>query len=139
MANGLPTKTPRHILERNEKYRRAHWEEVYARQLAWQRENKEKCNVANRKARAKLRAEVLNAYGNECECCYEIQEAFLEVHHVNGGGNAHRKELGGGARMYAWLKGHNWPKEFGLLCSNCNKAKYNRGVCPHELERIAYA
>lgn len=142
MANGLPAssphvlKTPLAVLQRNEEYRKKNWDKVYERQLAWQRANKEKCNTANRKSRRKLRLEVLAAYGSQCDCCGEKEEAFLEVHHKNGGGNQHRRELGGGAKLYSWLKRLNWPADFGLLCSNCNKARYNRGYCPHELRSL---
>jgi hypothetical protein len=129
-------KTPAEILARNEAYRQKNWDKIYARQLAWQRENKEKCNEANRKSRRRLRAEVLEAYGNKCACCGEQEEAFLEVHHINGGGNKHRKELGGGAKVYGWLKRNNWPRDFELNCSNCNKAEYNRGICPHKLKKL---
>jgi hypothetical protein len=132
-------KTPKAKLEKNERYRKANWDKVYARQLEWQRENKDRCNAANRKARKKLRQEVLAAYGGQCDCCGEKEEAFLEIDHIQGGGNKHRAELGGNAKLYPFLRANNFPSEFRLLCCNCNKALAKLGFCPHELERVAYA
>lgn len=135
----MPNKTSEERLRRNEEYRQKNWDKVYARQLEWQRDNKEKCNFANRKARKKLRQEVIAAYGGKCDCCGETEEAFLEIDHIQGGGNKHRLEIGGGAKIYPMLREQNFPNEYRLLCSNCNKAIFKLGFCPHELERVAYA
>jgi len=124
------------ILARNEEYRQKNWDKVLERQREWQRKNSEKCNITSQKSRKKLRVEVLEAYGNKCSCCGEPEEAFLEVHHINGGGNKHRRELGGGAKIYGWLRRNGWPKDFALLCSNCNDAEFRRGICPHRLKRL---
>lgn len=85
-------------------------------------------------ARARqYRTEVLKAYGNACACCGEEEQIFLAVDHFNGGGGRHRKELGfSGSRFYQWLKERGYPKEYQLLCSNCNWAKHvTKGKCPH--------
>lgn len=62
---------------------------------------------------------------------------FLAIDHVEGNGAAHRRELGGtGTVFYAWLVKNNFPKEFQILCHNCNFAKFrNGGVCPHQREK----
>jgi hypothetical protein len=59
---------------------------------------------------------------------------------VNNDGHKHRRELsgknvGGGIRMYYWLKQNNYPE--GLLqplCANCNFAKAHSptGRCPYQ-------
>ena len=139
-GEGTVPKTPRAQLDRNARWRKANWDKVYARQLEWQRANKEKCNAANKRCRDKYKTIVHDHYGNECECCQEARAEFLELDHVNGGGNKHRAEVGGSTQMlYKWVIDNSFPNDFRLLCSNCNKARGNFGYCPHELERVAYA
>jgi hypothetical protein len=125
-------------LAENKEYNRTHRDEINARarERLSSPQRREQVNAYNRDWRKVLRAEVLHAYGDECACCGEKEEAFLEAHHKNGGGNKHRRELGGNAKLYGWLKRNNFPQEFGLLCSNCNKAEYTRGICPHRLKRL---
>lgn len=81
----------------------------------------------------RLRAEVLNAYGNRCSCCGINTSEFLAVDHVNGGGKRHRKELGSsGTSFYLWLRRNGFPNICRLLCHNCNHARGIYGYCPHE-------
>jgi hypothetical protein len=73
--------------------------------------------------RAKLRKEVIDHYGSECVCCGETIREFLSIDHINGGGNAHRKEIkASGINLYRWLKRNDYPKGFRVLCMNCNWA-----------------
>src|SRR5436853_1904161 len=47
--------------------------------------------------RAKLRLEVLKAYGGlapACACCGEGHIQFLTIDHVEGGGRMHRRKIG---------------------------------------------
>lgn len=95
----------------------------------------------NRLAAAKkerLKVEVFNRYGGcRCACCGETIMVFLTIDHIDGGGNKHRAELdgriggGSGQRFYAWLKRHNFPPGYQVLCFNCNFAKWKLGKCPH--------
>jgi hypothetical protein len=88
-----------------------------------------------RKARQKVRLEALQAYGGEtpqCVCCGEGTLLFLALDHINGGGHAQRKETGGGG-FYTWLRRHNYPAGFQVLCHNCNFGRQiNGGTCPHQ-------
>jgi hypothetical protein len=34
--------------------------------------------------------------------------------------------------MYRWLAKKNFPEGFQVLCANCNVAKSQNGVCPHQ-------
>jgi hypothetical protein len=72
-----------------------------------------------------------DAYGGSvCRCCGETELEFLSIDHVNEDGAAHRKELsgsGGGHDMYRWLRLHNYPPGFQVLCMNCNFAKGHLG------------
>ena len=71
--------------------------------------------------------------GYQCACCGETEPKFLTIDHINNDGAKHRREIGrGGDQIYSWLKEHNYPKGFQILCMNCNWGKArNKGVCPH--------
>lgn len=90
--------------------------------------------VAARK-RWKLKVATLVRYSQDppsCACCGESEIKFLSIDHIDGGGNAHRKEIGRAFNciMY-WLKRNNYPDGFQVLCFNCNMAKGFYGECPH--------
>lgn len=86
------------------------------------------------------REQVIRHYGSVCSCCGEDHSAFLAVDHVDGGGNAHRRELGkgkmvGSSTFYRWLIESGFPDGFQVLCHNCNFAKsHHPGGCPHALD-----
>lgn len=88
-----------------------------------------------REAHRKQRLAALQAYSNEtpsCVCCGEQMLVFLSLDHMNGGGSKQRKETGGGG-FYAWLRRHNYPAGFQVLCHNCNLGRQiNGGTCPHQ-------
>jgi hypothetical protein len=65
----------------------------------------------------------------KCACCGENEIKFLTLDHINGNGNKHRKLINN--NLVGWLKKHNYPKGFQVLCFNCNQAKGIYGVCPH--------
>lgn len=95
-------------------------------------------NRAKRIAAAKQRFQALKeaayrAYGGyRCVCCGETHSAFLSIDHVNNDGCKHRKTIGRGSNIYAWLSANGFPAGFQVLCHNCNHGKHlNGGVCPH--------
>lgn len=82
--------------------------------------------------RLKARQEALVAYGNLCVCCGESNWQFLSIDHVNNDGAEHRKQIKRPEDMFRWLKKHNWPTGFRVLCFNCNLSRGHLGYCPHE-------
>jgi hypothetical protein len=99
---------------------------------------KDKNIARNLALRAALKADVIQHYGGPtCACCLETFDlCFLSIDHVHGGGREHRKEIGGGGhKTYKWLKDHNYPDGFQVLCHNCNQAKGMRGECPHKQQQ----
>lgn len=90
---------------------------------------------------AKVRREVIEAYGSACNCCGETTVEFLTIDHINNDGADHRRELtghrtGSSTNIYRWLRANGYPKDnFQLLCYNCNCAKGFYGTCPHVLVR----
>jgi len=77
------------------------------------------------------RIEVLKHYGGKCDCCGETKLEFLAIDHIGGTGSQHRKEIGN-QPLDQWLKKHNYPKGFRILCHNCNMSVGFYGYCPHQ-------
>lgn len=100
----------------------------------WRKDNKDKVVASRKKTRDKLRSDVLEAYGNKCNCCGEAENQFLGMDHRTGNGNQHRHKIGkhSSQAFYTWLRRNNYPQEFQILCHNCNLAKGFYGKCPHE-------
>lgn len=99
----------------------------------YKRTNAEELLERNRRARRKRRAEVIARYGGKCACCGEDHLEFLAIDHVNGGGTAHRREVGKGDVFYKWLKAAGYPTEgYRVLCHNCNLSLGFYGYCPHQ-------
>ena len=89
---------------------------------------------------AKIKAEVIAAYGGKCACCGEDGLAFLTIDHKLGNGVQHRLEqfgrkAGVTRSLYLWLRRNKWPSEFQILCYNCNFGKGDQAECPHMLLR----
>lgn len=92
------------------------------------------CQKRREKYRDRVRDQVFNNYGGYiCACCGENNPKFLTIDHINNDGAQHRKEIGSGERFYQWLIKKNFPKEYRVLCMNCNWAR-RHGPCPHEEE-----
>lgn len=112
---------------------------IRARRLQLSDKHKAKNNQRERDRRLMLRMQMIAAYGGKCVCCGESEVAFLELDHINGGGRAHRRELGSSSSktMYLWLQKRGWPREgFQLLCANCNQGRQrNGGTCPHSARK----
>jgi hypothetical protein len=90
---------------------------------------RERLNAAHRRHHAKLRAEIIEAYGGECACCGEDLPVFLTIDHVNGGGNQERRQWGG-TSLWRRLRREGFPPGYQVLCWNCNAAKHMLGACP---------
>ena len=89
-------------------------------------------NNRARLQRRKLKLECLRNYGGAvCQCCGETIVEFLTIDHINGGGNKHRKEIGGNGKLYSWLKKNGFPNGYRVLCMNCNFSIGHFGSCPH--------
>ena len=56
------------------------------------------------------------------ECGFSDMRA-LTIDHINGGGVAHAKIVGNGTNFYRWLKVHNYPEGYQVLCMNCQFLK----------------
>lgn len=89
--------------------------------------------AGRRKFYQKLKEAAFQAYGGyKCACpgCDVTEPQFLQIDHLLDDGAIHREVIGRGG-LYAWLKKHNYPPGFQVLCANCNFAKGHYGMCPH--------
>jgi hypothetical protein len=93
--------------------------------------NRDRVNEISRLSRAKAKVRCFKAYGG-CHCCWcgEQDMIVLTIDHINNDGDIHRRKINS-VWIYSWLKKHNYPKGFQILCFNCNYAKtQNNGVLP---------
>jgi len=60
-----------------------------------------------------------------CQECGFDHPAALSIDHINGGGNAHRREIGvkNSHQLYKWIKANSYPPDFQVLCMNCQFIK----------------
>jgi hypothetical protein len=90
-----------------------------------------------RTANKKLKDLVYDVYGDHCVCCGESEGSFLTIDHINNDGAEHRRLTGiknGGTVFYRWLIRNDFPKDFQVLCWNCQWGKVkNNGICPHRV------
>jgi len=87
--------------------------------------------------RQKLKLDVLEKYGNKCNCCGENNPFFLSIDHVNNDGNQERRSLygdraGQSASWYLKLRREDVRDDLQVLCFNCNISKAFYGCCPHD-------
>jgi len=91
----------------------------------------ERDSETQRARNRRLRDAAFAAYGGaKCALCGEEDPTILEIDHINGGGNAHRRAIGPG-RLYIWLAQNKYPPGFRVLCPTCNKkAHVQARACP---------
>ena len=97
----------------------------------------EKGRLARNKAQSlynsRIKSIVIKKYGSKCACkkCPENKVEFLTVDHINNDGFKHKNQIKGIYSRYLDIIRRNFPKEYQLLCHNCNWAKTALGKCPH--------
>jgi len=108
------------LREQNRRYKQAHRKpKIYK---DWKRVD----TLNKRVGRQALKKEVLTHYGDgKCACvrCGIDDIRCLSIDHINSGGAKERKKVGGGSRLYAWLKKMDYPKGYQTLCLNCQFIK----------------
>jgi hypothetical protein len=75
-----------------------------------------------------LKRAAFEAYGGaRCKHCGETGLDRLALDHVNDDGHAFRcKTHMSGTKLYSWLKTHDWPAGYQVLCHNCNIIKRSK-------------
>jgi len=148
----MPYKDPKKQKQWNKDYRKKNKDKLDKRSADWRRNNhkrfltklndwrernKQRIRDASNRYHRKLKMIVIIHYGGDppkCACCGETNIEFLSIDHVNGGGNAHRRQLKtrNGWAFYLWLIKNNYPEGYQVLCFNCNLSKGFYGYCPHQ-------
>lgn len=88
----------------------------------------------SRNYRRKLKEQVLRHYSlnlkcvgwNGVKCPFDCSDMrCLSIDHIEGGGLEHRKKIrsNNGTGFYRWLRDHNYPKGYQVLCMNCQFIK----------------
>lgn len=104
--------------------------------MRWRDKNPEMHREQCRRYRAQLKSRILSAYGRKCTCCGESTPEFLTLEHINGGGRKHRGKRAA-TSVYREVIKANFPKDYTILCMNCNFAKGMYGQCPHNAKSQA--
>jgi hypothetical protein len=95
----------------------------------------EHTRLSARRKNAALRKQVLDIFGNRCNCCGESRPEFLSLDHINGR-TAEEKRRGPSSNSYRAARREGYPRDkYRLLCYNCNCSRGFLGYCPHERER----
>jgi hypothetical protein len=118
--------------ERCKRYRQQNAAKQKVRHAEYYSQNKDSECRRTRARLAALRQEAIKAYGGKCSCvgCGIAEPVFLAIDHVNNDRQQRKHIHGHGSKFLLWLKKNNYPKDFQLLCHNCNFAK-TKGECPH--------
>ena len=119
-------------LENKKKNDPGYFRQLYLRRKENEPNYRKKASRHGRNFHRKSRLKVLEYYGSRCKCCGESRNEFLCVDHLNGGGSKHRKELRGKSSIFRYIIRNNYPKEFRVLCHNCNQSLGYYGYCPHK-------
>jgi hypothetical protein len=122
-------------------YRAANKGRIAAYHKAHRAENPEKSRSYGAARSVRLKAAAMDAYGGaRCVCCGETLLEGLSIDHISGDGATQRRNIGGklGVGFYSWLKQHDYPPGYQVLCGTCNMAKGTGDHCPHEDAHIAW-
>ena len=140
------TNRPTHLEEAQTAFRKQFppMSEVEKREVARRRykaymgnkQRREKVIFKSRARIVQLKMEALAVYGTKCACCGEDIPELLTFHHKRGDGARHRAKDPSACNLPKWLKDHKYPKDFQVLCWNCNNGiRIGKGVCPHKMKR----
>ena len=87
----------------------------------YRRKHLKRSSALAREYARKLRQRVLLKYGSRCARCGFTDIRALQLDHINGYGNQHRKQMR--QRRIYQMSLENNDKMFQLLCANCNSIK----------------
>ena len=103
----------------------------------YREEHRDEYNAQQKKSRFAQKNKVLTFYSKnnfpECVCCGEKSNLiFLTLDHIEGRKKVTHKKRLGGKDLYTWVTKNNFPSGFQTLCHNCNSAKSDFEMCPHQ-------
>jgi hypothetical protein len=133
------TKDEKRVKRRD--YYIANREKIIRKVCEYSTNNKPKKNILSRATRVRLKKKVFTHFccGEiKCKHCDQANLGMLSIDHINGGGNAHRKEFGirgAGYGFYCWLKKNHFPPGYQVLCMNCQYRKRRQEMSPANPDR----
>ena len=92
----------------------------------------------NRQYHLRIKQAAMEAYGGvACSCCDESHLEHLTLDHIDGRGADHRREDPSAINLSLWVRKHNYPTGFRVLCSNCNvsASRSPDQLCFHQRRR----
>ena len=81
------------------------------------------------------RKKVLEHYSGgkmNCGCCGFAEIDGLSIDHIKPRREWKHDKTFRTDKLYRWLRRKNFPKGFQILCQNCNHAKRDNDICPHQ-------
>jgi hypothetical protein len=128
-----------------EKYRKKSNEWYHAHREQVSKKRKENWVAISNQRKSLLLARrkiIFEHYGKCCNCCGLTDERFFTVDHVfSGKRNPIAKNINGKRvqrdplALYKRIIEAGFPKDYQILCMNCNWAKGVFGICPHQKDR----
>lgn len=115
-------------------YRKKHRAELLRLFKIYYREHRDELLLYAKQRVRKRKLEICLHYCKgrvRCQClgCSVTYLGFLQVDHIKGDGRKFRKKGVSGNAFYDWLKRHNFPKGFQILCACCNFSKKDNHRC----------
>ena len=123
----MEDKEKRRQYQYHKDYYLSHREEIKQKTATYRRQHPEMVKIADRKIRARYKMEVFTYYSvgdnPACAICGIDDIDVLTIDHINGGGGALRRNKKEASNLVWWLKKHNYPSGYQVLCANCNQKK----------------
>ena len=91
--------------------------------------------IKKRGWKKELKFELFSHYSNgipKCDCCGYSNIDGLSIDHINGRRSHGHSRKFRSIGLYSWLKRTGYPKNFRVLCLNCNAAIGINRKCPHQ-------
>ena len=105
--------------EAQRRYRARNLDRVRESNRQWNARNRERVRESSLRWARDLKAEAFAHYGERCARCGSTDD--LHLHHVNGGGNEHRRQVSRGAVLLNDLRKQGWPPVLQTLCGPCHR------------------
>ena len=87
----------------------------------------DRCKELAKKRRDQIKDECYAAYGGYiCAFCGITDPLVLTIDHIGGLKPHNHPRCMRGDRLQRWLKKHNYPQGFRVLCMNCNCREYRK-------------
>ena len=92
----------------------------HARDRDWAKRNKIAQRISSKKRHQRIYQQVVDGYGGKCCFCGCEKRGVFVLHHPNGGGTAHVRQLPGTQALYRWALKNGFPDSLMLVCANCH-------------------